>query len=99
QDEARPVPADDGEFGLLGASERILRDAGRPLHIKELLPLLREKGISLPGRGTEANVIVRLTRSNGRFVRTGRGTYGLPEFGLPEVKPTKRITRKPPHRR
>ncbi len=75
---------------LLDACERLLRDAGKPLHIKELQAALLEEGIPLPGRGTEANLIVRLRRSNGRFIRTGRGTYGLPEFGLPEVTPVRR---------
>ncbi len=75
---------------FLDACEQILRDAGKPIHIKELQSALLERGVPLPGRGTEANLIVRLKRSDGRFVRTGRGTYGLPEFGVPEKKPVKR---------
>jgi HB1, ASXL, restriction endonuclease HTH domain len=75
---------------FLDACEQILRDAGEPIHIKELQSTLLQRGVPLPGRGTEANVIVRLNRSDGRFVRTGRGTYGLPEFGVPEKKPVRR---------
>lgn len=75
---------------LLDACEQILREAGKPLHIKELQAALLERGIPLPGKGTEANLIVRLQRSDGRFMRTGRGTYGLPQFGLPEAKPIRR---------
>lgn len=75
---------------LLDACERILRAAGRPLHIRELHAALVKEGVPLPGRGTEANVIVRLQRSNGRLVRTGHGTYAPADFGLPESKPTRR---------
>ncbi len=75
---------------LLAACERIMRGAGRPLHIRELHATLLREGVPLPGRGTEANLIVRLRRSDGRFLRTGRGTYAPVDFGLPEVKPTRR---------
>jgi hypothetical protein len=75
---------------LLDECERILREAGGPVHIKDLHSALLQQGIPLPGKGTEANVIVRLRRAKERFVRTGRGTYGLPEFGLPEVEPVRR---------
>jgi hypothetical protein len=79
-------PADD----LLHACEKIIRDAGRPLHIKELHASLRKGGVPIPGRGTEANLLVRLHRSNGRFVRTGRGTFAPTSMGVDEVKPTQR---------
>ena len=75
--------------GLLDSCERIIRDRGQPVHISELLPALNEAGVAIPGRGTDANVIVRLRRAPDRFVRTGRGMYALPEFGLHEA-PTKR---------
>jgi hypothetical protein len=48
------------------------------------------EGVPLPGRGTEANLLVRLHRSNGRFVRTGRGTFAPVSMGASEVKPTRR---------
>jgi hypothetical protein len=84
--EARQSGAD----GFLDACENIIRAAGKPLHIKELQAALQQKGVILPGRGTDANLIIRLQRSDGQFVRTGKGTYGLPEFGLPQVKPARR---------
>lgn len=79
-----------GTDELLDACEQIVRGAGRPLHIRELHAALVKDGVPLPGRGTEANIIVRLQRSNGRFVRTGHGTYAPADFGLPEAKPMRR---------
>ena len=79
-------PADD----LLDACEKVVRNAGRPLHIKELHAALLNDGIPIPGRGTEANLLVRLHRSNGRFVRTGRGTFAPVSLGAQEVRPTQR---------
>src|SRR5262245_31866857 len=63
-------PADE----ILDACEALVQSAGRPLHISELHAALLKEGTPIPGRGTEANLLVRLHRSNGRFVRTGRGT-------------------------
>jgi hypothetical protein len=74
---------------LLDACEAIIAEAGKPLHIRDLLNALIKRGIPLPGRGLEANLIVRLQRSNGRFVRVGRGTYAPANLGLPEKPPTR----------
>lgn len=79
-------PADD----LLDVCERVVLSAGRPLHIKELHAALLDQGIPIPGRGTEANLLVRLHRSNGRFIRTGRGTFAPAAMGTDEVRPTRR---------
>ena len=55
------------------------------MHVTELRAKLLEKGIPLPGQGTEANLISRLHRAPGRFERTAPGTYkpvpkGIMEF-------------------
>jgi hypothetical protein len=70
--------------------EAILAEKGEPMHIGALRDVLIERGIPLPGRGDEANIIVRLRRDDTRFTRTGRGTYGLTAWGLPAVAPTRR---------
>jgi len=75
-----------GSDELLDACERVVRQAGRPLHISELHKALIGSGVVIPGRGTEANLLVRLHRASGRFVRTGRGTYAPPDMA-PEVRP------------
>jgi hypothetical protein len=81
------APVDD----LLDACEKVVQNAGRPLHIKELHAALLNGGIPIPGRGTEANLLVRLHRSNGRFVRTGRGTFAPVSMGVQEVRPSRRL--------
>jgi hypothetical protein len=70
--------------------ERLLEGAGKPMHISDIRQALIDQGVPLPGRGDEANIIVRLRRASDRFSRTGRGMYGLPSWGLPEVKPTRK---------
>ncbi len=71
-------------------AEAILTEKGEPMHIGALRDMLIERGVPLPGRGDEANIIVRLRRDEARFTRTGRGTYGLTAWGLPAVAPTRR---------
>lgn len=81
------------EPSLLDACEAILRKQGHPMHIKDIYAELIAQSIPIPGKGNEANVIARLQRSGGRIIRTGRGTYSLPEFGIAEQKPTKQRRR------
>jgi hypothetical protein len=68
--------------------EDILRTNGKPMHISELRDSLIQMGVPLPGRGDEANIILRLRRSSDRFIRTERGTYALTSWGIPEYSPT-----------
>jgi hypothetical protein len=84
-----------GSDELLDACERLMREAGKAVHIRDLHTTLLRQGVPIPGKGAEANLILRLQRSD-RFVRTGRGTYAPRGFGLPEVRPvrTKRISAK-----
>jgi hypothetical protein len=68
--------------------QQLLHSAGIPMHIGEIRQKLIERGVPLPGRGDEANIILRLRRDPVRFLRTGRGMYGLVSWNLPEVPPT-----------
>ena len=70
--------------------EHILREAGKPMHISEIRQSLVDRAVPLPGRGDEANIIVRLRRAPERFTRTGRGTYALATLGLSAVPPARR---------
>lgn len=76
--------------GLEDAVEEILRTAGAPLHISEIREALVTQGVPIPGRGDDANIIIRLSRVEDRFTRTARGTYGLAEWGIPAVKSKRR---------
>ena len=84
-----------GADDLLDACEQLMQNAGKPLHIRDLHASLIDQGVPIPGKGAEANLILRLQRSD-RFVRTGRGTYAPRVFGLPEVRPvrTKKVRAK-----
>jgi hypothetical protein len=84
------MPAPALGDALLDACEEIIVEAGQPLHLRDLLASLTKRGVPLPGRGVEANLIVRLQRSNGRFVRVGRGTYAPAHLGLKETRPTRK---------
>lgn len=66
-----------------GAME-ILKERGKPLHISELRAEIARRGIPIPGKGTDANVIVYLARQS-EICRVGRGLYALRSWGVPEV--------------
>lgn len=73
--------------------EAILEAAGSPMHISKIRNQLIERGVRIPGRGDDANIIVRLRKGDGRFIRTARGTYALPKWNLPSIdaKRTKKV--------
>ena len=75
-----------------------LATAGRPLHISELMRLLRTRDVPIPGSGTQANLITHLRRDS-RLVRTSRGMYGLAAWGLESMQPARRIRRRRKRRR
>src|SRR5205085_2174135 len=47
----------------VGASIEELDRSGRPLHISELMRLLSDRGVEIPGSGQQANLIAHLTRA------------------------------------
>jgi hypothetical protein len=64
-----------------------LAAAGRPLHISDLMRLLRDRQVQIPGAGTQANLITHLRRDP-RLVRPSRGMYGLSAWGLENMPAT-----------
>ena len=77
--------------------EEVLQSAGKPMHIRDIRDALIQMAVPLPGRGDEANIILRLRRDPDRFVRTGRGTYGIAAWKLVEYSPAprkKRVSRR-----
>jgi hypothetical protein len=61
---------------FLDCAADILRQQGGPLHYKALFARVRERGVHVPGRNPEANLLTRMNR-DARFARVARGTYGL----------------------
>lgn len=92
------VQAPSAAPDLEDAVEQVLRAAGKPLHISAIRDALLAEGVPIPGRGDDANIIVRLRRFEDRFTRTARGTYGLAEWGLPALKTKKRTKGRNPAR-
>jgi exonuclease VII small subunit len=74
--------------------QRILDTNGTPMHVSKILQSLKEDRIPIPGRGEEANVILRMRRDPDRFVRTNRGTYGLRIWGVKEMPVRRRAKRR-----
>lgn len=67
--------------------------AGRPVHISELMRLLGLRRVAIPGLGTQANLIAHLRRDP-RLVRPSRGMYALDGWGLENMMPSQRKSRK-----
>jgi hypothetical protein len=60
----------------------ILGEAGGPLHVSDIRTRLIDAGVRIPGKGDDANIIVRLRKAPDQFTRTARGTYALASWGL-----------------
>ena len=85
--------ADASEAGFLGAAEKVLLKAGKPLHVKEIAEIARVMDFfSAGGHATAAalsSVIGREIRRNGEgstFVRAGSGAFGLRDHVRPAKK-------------
>lgn len=85
--------ANEKRLTALEAVIQELEVAGRALHISELMRLLRDKDVPVPGSGTQANLITHLRR-DGRVVRPSRGMYGLASWGLENMTPPARKRRR-----
>lgn len=80
-----------GRFGDI--LREILEESSHPMHLVEIRNSLSERGVEVPGRGTDANIIAHLRRLPGVY-RVGRGTYSTspPDEGI--VASTRRRRRK-----
>jgi len=65
----------------------------KPVYYRDLVDLIMAEGKHIPGKNPGANLISHLTRDE-RFIRTGRGTYGLAEWGLEPAQQAKPLRRK-----
>lgn len=71
----------------------ILREHGKPLHISKLRAELIHRGVPIPGKARDANVIVYMARSP-HVCRVGRGMYALRAWGVPEVPPRRKRSKR-----
>lgn len=62
---------------IQGAVAAILSERGGAMHISDIRAALLERGMPIPGKGTDANIIVHLRRAPNLFIKRGRGTYAL----------------------
>jgi hypothetical protein len=69
-----------GEGSVPDALAVLLQEAGRPLHISQIKERFLNTGRTIPGRGTETNLISYMVR-DGRFVRVAKGTYTFAPLG------------------
>lgn len=83
----RPVLA-----SFLDVADEVIQKAAAPVHYQEILLRLNSRGVNVPGKDPAANLIAHLSRDP-RFVRTGRGTYGLRSLHEPAAVPQKRPVR------
>lgn len=61
----------------------------KSMHYNELTQVLKFKGVLIPGKNPAANLLAHISRDE-RFVRTAPGTYGLKEWGLSEMPPSRK---------
>ncbi len=62
---------------IKNAVREILEERGQPMHIGDIRAALVQRGVPIPGKGTDANVIVHLRRAPDMFTRRKRGIYAL----------------------
>jgi hypothetical protein len=77
QEEPQPRDIPTVASELQAAVHQVLEVNGSPMHISAINAALRQRGIAIPGRGTDANIIVHLRRAPYLFERKARGTYAL----------------------
>jgi hypothetical protein len=97
--EGAASPSEDGD-SLKGQAEgskfidhayRLLSDAAKPMHYRELADLLTRDHVFVPGQDPAANLLAHMSRDV-RFGRTrSRGVYGLSDW--PAVRAASRSTR------
>ncbi len=57
--------------------ENVLRSAGKPLHISEIIRVAEKDLGMLLDRDSLSSALAKQIRKGKRFVRTGRNTFGL----------------------
>jgi hypothetical protein len=82
---------------LLTAVIEILAEHGEPMQIRDLMAVVQERGVKIPGKGQQANLIAHISRDK-RIARPRRGFYALREWGVEDAKPSRSKRRRPRRR-
>lgn len=82
QTPALPSPGPGNSPPFLDSAYRALQDEEAPLHYRVLYGKLEADAQHVPGSNPAANLLTHMNRDS-RFVRVGRGTYALAEWGPP----------------
>lgn len=75
-DDPNGNPANHAPASVVGALEEVMSEAGKPLHISDIVERYKGRGWKIPGKGLDSNLIAYLSRDP-RFSRVSKGTYGL----------------------
>ena len=76
----------DGHDPLIAGVIEILKLSGRPVHIQDLAAAVRARGLRIPGKGANANLIAHI-RSRQEIVRPVRGMYAMRAWGFSDRPP------------
>ncbi|HEY60540.1 MAG TPA: hypothetical protein G4N92_07660 [Anaerolineae bacterium] len=60
------------------------KEEKKGIYYRDIADEMQSEGFYIPGKDPSANLLAHLNRDK-RFVRVGRGVYGLQEWGLKEV--------------
>jgi restriction system protein len=87
------------QLSALDAARAVLKQAGQPLHSKEITRRVIDQSLwkttgKTPASTLNARIAVDIKKKGGRsrFQRTQKGVYALREWGLPEYNPAQKAT-------
>jgi hypothetical protein len=78
----RPAGDRPESASFLDVAAEIVRGSKSGVYYRDLLQGITSRGATVPGQDPAANLIAHLTRDS-RFIRTGRGIYGLRDIHVP----------------
>jgi hypothetical protein len=85
------VSMDVRSVGITDHAAEVLAAVGKPVHYRQLLTLLAERQVYVPGKDPGANLLAHVSR-DARFARVGRGMYGLADW--PSVRSATKTRRR-----
>lgn len=97
---AAPLPNGEAPRKLTDVAELVLREAGKPVHYKQIADDVMKRGVFISARDPGAFIISYLRREPERFCRTAVvGEYALVEWDLEDARPIESGRAKPTSRK